>query len=156
MNAGPTLDDTSSGDPVRRVQRILVMLKRLSPDEINGLYTAATIDAVRGFQTDSGLAADGIVGPHSWGQLPPDPGTAEVREPAQGAAVSALQGGLTTYGLDPGPVDGDFGRLTGFAVVAYQAQRGLPADGIVGDRTWWAPAGGGGATLASLAGLVTA
>jgi len=28
-------------------------------------------------------------------------------------------------------------------------------DGIVGDMTWWVPAGAAGATLASLAGLTT-
>ena len=38
---------------------------------------------------------------------------------------------------------------------AYQGQRGVAADGIVGDRTWWVPAGAAGATLASLAGLTT-
>lgn len=38
---------------------------------------------------------------------------------------------------------------------AYQGARGLNADGIVGDRTWWVPAGGAGATLASLSGLTT-
>ena len=38
---------------------------------------------------------------------------------------------------------------------AYQSQHSLTADGIVGDQTWWVPAGGAGATLAFLAGLVT-
>ena len=39
---------------------------------------------------------------------------------------------------------------------AYQGDRGLGTDGIVGDRTWWVPAGAAGATLASLAGVATA
>ena len=33
---------------------------------------------------------------------------------------------------------------------AYHGERGVPADGIVGDRTWWVPAGAAGATLAGL------
>ena len=41
------------------------------------------------------------------------------------------------------------------AVKAYQQDRGVQADGIVGDQTWWAPAGAAGATLASLSGLTT-
>jgi peptidoglycan hydrolase-like protein with peptidoglycan-binding domain len=40
-------------------------------------------------------------------------------------------------------------------VKAYQTQQGLTADGIVGDKTWWNPAGAAGATLASLSGLTT-
>jgi hypothetical protein len=40
-------------------------------------------------------------------------------------------------------------------VRAYQTQQNIGADGIVGDQTWWTPAGAAGATLASIAGLVT-
>jgi hypothetical protein len=38
----------------------------------------------------------------------------------------------------------------------YQTDRGVTVDAIVGDRTWWVPAGAAGATLASLSGLTTA
>jgi hypothetical protein len=38
---------------------------------------------------------------------------------------------------------------------AFQGDVGVAVDGIVGDQTWWAPAGAAGATLASLAGLTT-
>jgi hypothetical protein len=41
-------------------------------------------------------------------------------------------------------------------VRAYQGDHAISVDGIVGDRTWWVPAGAAGATLASLAGLTTA
>jgi hypothetical protein len=41
-------------------------------------------------------------------------------------------------------------------VRAYQTQQNITVDGIVGDQTWWNPAGAAGATLVSLAGLVTA
>jgi murein L,D-transpeptidase YcbB/YkuD len=46
-------------------------------------------------------------------------------------------------------------QRTEAAVKAYQAQHALPDDGVVGPRTWWVPAGGAGATLASLAELTT-
>jgi peptidoglycan hydrolase-like protein with peptidoglycan-binding domain len=78
-----------------------------------------------------------------------------------GPAVSGLQLGLKKYNstpgaaTDPGPVDGAFGPHTENAVKAYQGQRGVTVDGIVGDQTWWVPAGGAGATLASLAGATT-
>jgi hypothetical protein len=41
-------------------------------------------------------------------------------------------------------------------VRAYQSDRGVSFDGVVGDRTWWVPAGAAGATLASLSGATTA
>ena len=74
--------------------------------------------------------------------------------------MSALQQGLTTYStedpaVNPGAIDGDFGPMTDAAVRAYQADRGVGVDGIVGDQTWWVPAGAAGATLATLSGLTT-
>lgn len=56
---------------------------------------------------------------------------------------------------DPGGSDGVFGAKTESAVRAYQTAQRLTVDGAVGDRTWWAPAGAAGATLASLAELTT-
>ena len=77
-----------------------------------------------------------------------------------GEAVIALQKGLLAFGgagsaTDPGPADGSFGPHTEAAIKAYQSQHGLPGDGVVGPTTWWAPAGAGGGTLASLADLAT-
>ena len=76
-----------------------------------------------------------------------------------GNVVSALQNALKTFGgantpTDPGPIDGDFGPRTESAVRAYQSQQNITVDGVVGNQTWWVPAGAAGATLASLAGLV--
>ena len=53
---------------------------------------------------------------------------------------------------DPGGIDGSFGPMTESAVRAYQGDRGVGVDGIVGDDTWWVPAGAAGATLASTGG----
>src|SRR4051794_25469715 len=77
------------------------------------------------------------------------------------SAVSALQKGLKTFDApntptDPGAIDGNFSQRTESAVRAYQARQSISVDGVVGDQTWWAPAGAAGATLAKLAGLVTA
>jgi peptidoglycan hydrolase-like protein with peptidoglycan-binding domain len=106
---------------------------------------------VEQFQSGAGLTADGIVGPLTWAALPPDADAPELAEGATGAEVSRLQHGLTIVGTFAGTIDGDFGPITAAAVRAYQTQRGVTVDGIVGDQTWFVPAGAAGATLESLA-----
>src|SRR6266542_5506408 len=134
------------------------MTKVLAPSGITGSFDATTEQAVKDFQQGAGLTVDGIVGPQTWQALPRDPNTPTLSRGASGDAVTGLQKGLKTYSTpatDPGAVDGDFGPKTEAAVKAYQQDRGVQADGIVGDQTWWAPAGAAGATLASLSGLTT-
>jgi peptidoglycan hydrolase-like protein with peptidoglycan-binding domain len=156
----PTLRRGSTGPDVRRLQRILVMIKVLDYTQIDGIFGPKTEAAVRSFQQGEGLTVDGVVGPATWGALPPAPNTPQLARGARGAAVTALQNGLKTFGgagsaTDPGPIDGDFGPRTESAVRAYQGDHSIGVDGIVGDRTWWVPAGAAGATLASLSGLTT-
>lgn len=52
-----------------------------------------------------------------------------------GQAVKFLQDSLTKLGY-PLASDGRFGRLTDFAVRAFQKRKGLVVDGIVGPKTW--------------------
>jgi peptidoglycan hydrolase-like protein with peptidoglycan-binding domain len=158
MNSGPTLSVGSAGHDVRRLQRIFVMMKVLTPGNITGTFDSTTEQAVKDFQQGAGLTVDGIVGSITWQALPADPNTPLLARGASGSAVTALQKGLKKYSTpatDPGPVDGDFGSHTQTAVTAYQQDRGVHVDGIVGDQTWWAPAGAAGATLASLSGVTT-
>lgn len=54
----------------------------------------------------------------------------------RGNAVRELQDGLRAAGFDPGTTDGVFGRNTDAAVRAFQAEKGLDVDGIVGKDTW--------------------
>lgn len=160
MNSGPNLAINSTGADVRRLQILLVMMKLLDFLKINSTFGPETLAAVKSFQQGKGLADDGIVGPLTWNALPADPKTPLLGLGASGGIVSSLQKGLVKYGgagslTDPGAIDGDFGPKTKGAVKAYQSRRGTTSDGIVGDRTWWVPAGGAGATLASLSALTT-
>lgn len=78
-----------------------------------------------------------------------------LKKGSKGESVRHLQEVLASNGFDPGVPDGHFGSKTDQAVRAFQADRGLTDDGIVGARTWAAleageptpsrPAGGGGA-----------
>ena len=158
MNNGPTISIGSTGRDVRRLQRIFVMTKVLAVGNITGTFDSTTEQAVKDFQQGAGLTVDGIVGPMTWQSLPADPNTPVLARGASGSVVTSLQKGLKKYSTpatDPGTVDGDFGAKTEAAVKAYQQDRGVQADGMVGDQTWWAPAGAAGATLASLSGLTT-
>ena len=158
MNNGPTISIGSTGRDVRRLQRIFVMTKVLAPANITGTFDSTTEQAVKDFQQGAGLAVDGIVGSLTWQALPADPNTQRLARGVSGSVVTSLQKGLKKYSTpatDPGAVDGDFGPKTEGAVKAYQQDRDVEVDGIVGDQTWWAPAGAAGATLASLSGLTT-
>jgi peptidoglycan hydrolase-like protein with peptidoglycan-binding domain len=57
-------------------------------------------------------------------------------EGSSGEAVRELQIALTEIGQNPGPVDGHFGPQTLAAVKAFQQERGIAVDGVVGLITW--------------------
>ena len=52
-----------------------------------------------------------------------------------GNDVAALQRALDRSGIDPGPIDGDYGPLTSDAVREYQEWQGLPITGIADQET---------------------
>ena len=53
----------------------------------------------------------------------------------RGEAVTELQLALERWNI-PLAIDSDFGRFTKAAVIRFQQQRRLKADGIVGNQTW--------------------
>ena len=55
---------------------------------------------------------------------------------SKGEDVKTVQEILKQLGHNPGPIDGAFGDKTEKAVVAFQEQHNLYADGIVGPNTW--------------------
>ena len=67
-------------------------------------------------------------------QLIPDAGAA-YRRGSYGDTVTQIQKKLKSWGFYNGEVDGVFGSRTENAVVAFQKQNGLTADGVVGSQT---------------------
>jgi peptidoglycan hydrolase-like protein with peptidoglycan-binding domain len=64
----PTLQDSSHGNAVRRVQRAL-RAAGSDPGGIDGQFAGKTKAAVQDFQGTVGLSRDGIVGMPTWGLL---------------------------------------------------------------------------------------
>ena len=59
-----------------------------------------------------------------------------LRKGSNDPAVLDLQHALRALGHDSGPIDGVFGDATESAVKAFQEQREITVDGIVGKITW--------------------
>ncbi len=128
-----------------------------------GVFGDSTRAAVTKFQSIFNLATDGVVGKATWykisnlytavtrlaelnsegnslgiGTVPP---STVLRQGSRGQDVLTLQYLLDViaeyYSGIPSPgQDGIFGNNTREAVIAYQRQMGLAADGIVGQDTW--------------------
>jgi N-acetylmuramoyl-L-alanine amidase len=130
------------GPAVRDVQRRLLALgHRISAEELAGVFARSTDDAVRAFQRERGLPADGMVGPDTWGRLV-EAGyrlgdrTLYMRSPFfRGDDVLELQRRLNQLGFDAGREDGIFGVASGRAALNFQRNVGMKADGIVGPDT---------------------
>lgn len=124
----------------------------------DGAFGPTTSNAVRAFQRQFGLTADGVVGPATWRKLyevykslgigtggggtenPPYPGT-PLRIGSRGSDVDLIQSFLNSlnarYPSIPLVVrDGVFGPATAAQVQAFQRIFGLTADGVVGPVTW--------------------
>ncbi len=138
------LQEGSSGSKVKTLQQRLISLGWLS-GKADGEYGGATQAAVQAFQKKSGLWADGIAGPDTLEKLysssakksttPASSIGETLEEGMSGSAVRALQSRLKTLGYLSGSVDGDFGSATKTAVIAFQRNNGLTADGKAGTAT---------------------
>ena len=149
----------SRGSDVVELQDLL-REKGYDPGTSDGVFGPATLSAVITFQKDHKLWVDGLVGSatlNALGAAPAgeDPGDGSSDDDAsddgsgdvhtdiigrlsigsRGAEVVTLQTLLTEQGYDPGPSDGVFGSKTRRAVIAFQNDEGLLADGIVGSVT---------------------
>ena len=105
-----------AGEPVRRLQAKLGV-------PVDGEFGPNTEAALKKWQTDKGLSADGIAGPDTFKSM----GLYELillKQGTRGDTVKALQ---TKLGVG---ADGQFGPGTEKAVREYQKKNGLTADGI--------------------------
>ena len=134
----------SSGREVRDIQGRLVAAEFLvddCDDFRRGYFGETTDRALRGFQQQRGLIADGIVGSDTWRSLVDASRSLGNRflylrePPLRGDDVADLQRRLNALGFYSGKEDGIFDDDAAVAVEQFQRNSGLPVDGIVGTRT---------------------
>ena len=114
----------------------------------DGQYGSGTEAAVRAFQENNGLTADGKVGSRtaqvlfssgalgSEEQMPDTPtDDRTLREGMEGEDVAAVQARLSQLGYYTGKIDGKYGSGTTAAVKAFQARNLLTVDGVCGTDT---------------------
>lgn len=97
-----TYKNGSTGDDVARIQKAL-QDAGLYQGPLDGSFGDGTGAAVKAFQAQAGLAADGIVGPATWGKLFPSPAPAVAQAEAGDLATRclALTGSFETGRLAP-------------------------------------------------------
>jgi N-acetylmuramoyl-L-alanine amidase len=134
-----------TGPAVAEIRCRLAQLGHLDCAERNSPqqhYDTACERAVRAFQQQRGLSADGIVGPETYRTLDEARWRLgdrvlfhAVNHPFAGDDVADLQQRLLNMGFDPGRCDGVLGRSTDRAVREFQRNVGLDADGLCGPAT---------------------
>ncbi len=147
-----TLRKGYQGDDVKSVQSRLKTLKYYS-GSVDGKYGTGTMAAVSAFQAANGLHADGLAGtatykilysdaavPYSETVVTPTPASTvpsrTLRSGDSGDDVKNVQTRLKTLGYYTGTVDGKYGSGTVAAIVTFQTQNGLKADGAAGSGTY--------------------
>ena len=109
------------GAPVRILQEALGV-------DADGVFGSGTQKALKAWQSDNGLGADGIAGPDTFAAM----GLFQLvllRKGSRGETVKKLQ---EVLGLE---ADGKFGSGTEKAVKAWQSENDVDADGLVGVKT---------------------
>lgn len=135
------LQPSDQGEAVLDLQQRLSDLGYYS-GPVTGYFDATTQQAVSRFQQENGLTPDGIVGAATGNVLYSSGGGSSVNTAAGslqlndgGASVTDLQQQLAQLGYYTGAMTGVFDQQTQSAVMSFQRDRGLSADGIVGNAT---------------------
>lgn len=130
------------GKEVLDVQtRLLGRGFEMGREGVDGFFGPGTELAVRSFQQQRGLLVDGVVGDNTWRELVEAGYTLGdrllyLREPPfRGDDVLALQVKLNLLGFNAGAERGIHDEEVERAVLDFQRNAGLPADGIVGEST---------------------
>lgn len=123
-----TLKKGATGDIVKVAQYLIEYSKM---NEANGTFDSAFYNAVKDWQKENGLTADGEIGSKTWKKIAKSAPTCSTSKNKRSRFTCAAQ--ILVGGIE---VDGDYGTKTKKAVSAYQTSVGLEADGKCGPDTW--------------------
>ncbi len=160
---GTTVRRDDEGADAKAVQKRLKELGYYR-SRVDGKFGYLSVQALKAFQTDNGLEADGVAGKTTYailfssqalakGTTPtpiPEPtpaaGSEEMGIPSEAsyetirkgmlsASVATMQQALIDLGYLTGAPDGNYGTATERAVKAFQKKNGLKMDGVAGTAT---------------------
>ncbi len=135
-----TLKWGATGEAVKRLQQALKNRGYYS-GKIDSTYGSGVYAAVKAFQKQYGLKADGVAGPATqimlYGSDAPSSVTStSLKKGSSGTAVRNLQYVLYELGYYDGKINGQYGDTTADAVRAFQINNDLtPVDGVAGPKT---------------------
>jgi peptidoglycan endopeptidase LytE len=141
--ANSELQEGDRGSAISKLQRFL-RWHGYTFVTIDGQFGSLTKEAVLDFQRSHYLQATGIVGTKTWVALKEVVVQTPVQDPELYAGVRnyfdviQLQQLLQWHGYAYITVDGKFGPITKQAVMHFQNEHDLTADGIVSSHTWTA------------------
>jgi peptidoglycan hydrolase-like protein with peptidoglycan-binding domain len=142
------LEPGAKGPKVRELQQRLFQLAWL-PETTTGVYDAATVAAIKGFQAKHGLHRTGDLDRHTWQRITGmtktpthdamynvlHPGRTLFRAGDHGKRVREIQARLRQIDWYFGDVTGDYDSQTVTAIRGFQAKRVIPVTGAVDRRT---------------------
>lgn len=134
-----TIKRGCKGEAVREMQQLLIAAGYSLPKYgADGTFGAESESALREFQSDNGLSADGICGPKTWAALQAKGAGETIKRGSKGETVKKMQQLLVAvgYGLTKYGADGSFGAESEEALRRFQEANGLAVDGICGPKTW--------------------
>lgn len=134
---GDVLKVGSTGNSVKELQTKLISLGYLNTNA-TGYYGNQTKSAVLKFQAKNGLKQDGIAGKQTLEALA-KVGTSSTTSVSRGStntySIKDVQSALKNLGFYNGKIDGIAGSKTKTALINFQKNNGLVADGILGPKT---------------------
>ena len=143
---GSGLHLNSTGSEVRDLQTNLTTLGYYWAT-ISGNFGPKTETAVKRFQEENGLTADGIAGTKTLAAIDAAVGksgstsstskdnSSILKLDSESVRVGQMQADLKALGYYTGEVTKHFGEKTKAAVMKFQADKGLTADGVAGPKT---------------------
>ncbi len=147
IGASDLVKEGMKGSEVKQIQQLLAG-KGYYREKPNGIYDKNTVQAVKAFQLDHGLEADGVTGKLTKEALkkknrsPKKERSVETLlhfpyEPGdRGDSVLQLQGYLLKSGYILQTYDGIYGNDTKKAVEEFQKRRGMKQTGVIDETTY--------------------